>query len=35
MIHAIRKVFIDNLKDIDWMDDATKKAAEDKVSSKI
>lgn len=31
MIHAIRGVFIDNLKDIDWMDDDTRKAAKDKV----
>jgi predicted metalloendopeptidase len=31
MIHAIRGVFIDNLKDIDWMDDETKKAAKEKV----
>ncbi|XP_031570959.1 endothelin-converting enzyme homolog isoform X2 [Actinia tenebrosa] len=33
MIHAIRGVFIDNLKDIEWMDEETKKAAKDKAEA--
>ena len=31
MIHDIRNVFIDNLKNVDWMDEEAKKVAKDKV----
>lgn len=32
MIAGIREVFVNNLKDLVWMDDETRKAAEEKVS---
>lgn len=32
MVQKIREAFIDNLKTVTWMDDATKEAAKEKVS---
>ena len=31
MIHDIRQVFLTNLEKLEWMDDATKKKAREKV----
>ena len=35
MVENIREAFIDNLKSVNWMDEKTKQAAEEKVRLKL